>query len=67
MDLYISIGKVVLANKPLSNIELVDAVQYLKIPNFICVFLRDTLPKRHNQNECGILNLESSNGIGWPG
>ena len=26
MDSYISIGKVVLANKPLSNIELVDAV-----------------------------------------
>ena len=64
MDSYISIGKVVLANKPLSNIELVDAVQHLKIPNFRVVFLRDTLPKRPNQKECGILNLDSSNGRG---
>ena len=64
MNSYISIGKVVLANKPLSNIELVDAVQHLKIPNFRGVFLRDTLPKRPNQKECGILNLDSSNGRG---
>ena len=64
MDSYISNGKVVLANKPLSNIELVDAVQHLRIPNFRGVFLRDTLPKRPNQKECGILNLDSSNGRG---
>ena len=64
MDSCISIGKVVLANKPLSNIELVDAVQHLKIPNFRGVCLRDTLPKRPNQKECGILNSDSSNGRG---
>ena len=43
---------------------MVDAVQHLKIPNFRGVFLRDTLPKRPNQKECGILNLDSSNGRG---
>ena len=64
MDSYISFGKVVLANKLLSNIGLVDAVQHLKIPNFRGVCLRDTLPKRPNQKECGILNLDSSNGRG---
>ena len=45
MDSYISIGKVVLANKPLSNIELVDAVQHLKLPNFRGVFYAIRCPR----------------------
>ncbi|WAR13728.1 hypothetical protein MAR_003833 [Mya arenaria] len=56
------VGKVVLPNKPLSNIELIEAVRELKIPHFRGVFLRDTLPKRPQGKECGILNLDSSDG-----
>ena len=58
----IAVGKVVLPNKPLSNIELMNAAAELKIPNFRGVFLRDTLPKRAKGKECGILNLDSSDG-----
>ena len=60
----ISIGKVVLPNKPLSNIELIETARELEIPYFRGVFLRDTLPKRPRGKECGILNLDSSNGPG---
>ena len=64
MDSYISIGKVVNENKPLSNIELADAVQYLKTPNIRGVFLRGTLPKRPNQKECGIMKISKYNHMG---
>lgn len=60
----ISIQHIVLPNKPLSNIELMDAVQQLDLPHFRGVFLRDTLPKKPLTNECGILNLDSSDGSG---
>ena len=42
----ISVGNLVLPNKPLSNIELLEAARTLKIPNFRGVSLRDTLPKK---------------------
>ncbi len=64
MEPFISVGKVVLPNKPLSNIELIKAAKELKIPNFRGVFLRDTLSKRPRKIECGILNLDSSDGSG---
>ncbi|ELU13787.1 hypothetical protein CAPTEDRAFT_213857 [Capitella teleta] len=60
----IAVGNVVLPNKPLSNIELMDASRKLKIPNFCGVYLRDTLPRKPKRNECGIMNLDSSNGMG---
>lgn len=60
----ISVEKVVLPNKPLSNIDLIEAARELKIPNFRGVFLRDTLPRKPKGNECGILNLDSSDGGG---
>ena len=60
----ISVENVVLPNKPLSNIELVDAAQKLKIPYFRGVYLRDTLPMKTKRKECGILNLDSSDGTG---
>ena len=71
----ISVGKVILPNKPLSNIELTDAAKELKLtggtrsrsPNFRGVFMRDQLPKRPLKNECGILNLDDTvagDGIG---
>jgi len=60
----ISVGGVKLPNKPLSNFELLEAVERLRIPNFRCVCLRDAFPKRVWKNECGILNLDDSRGNG---
>ena len=60
----ISIKNVILPNKPLSNFELEDAVNKLKIPSFKGVFLLDTLPKKPNKKECGIVNFDKSS---WPG
>ena len=63
----ISIKNVILPNKPLSNFELEDAVKKLKIPYFRGVFgdtLGDTLPKKPNKKECGIVNFDKSGGSG---
>src|SRR5678816_1027780 len=60
----IDVEGVVLPNKALTNFELIDAVKKLNIPNFRGVFMRDALPKRPRRNECGILNLDDSNGAG---
>ena len=60
----ISIKNVILPNKPLSNFELEDAVKRLKIPSFRGVFLLDTLPRKPNKKECGIVNLDKSGGPG---
>ena len=60
----INIEGVILPNIPLSNIQLIDAAKKLNIPNFRGVFLRDELPKKPRRNECGILNLDDSNGRG---
>ena len=53
-----------LPNKPLSNFELEDAAKRLKIPCFRGVFLPDTLPKKLNKKECGIVNFDKSGGPG---
>ena len=60
----INVEGVILKNKPLSNFELIDAAKKLKIKNFRGVFVRDELPKRPRDAECGILNLDDSNGTG---
>jgi len=60
----IDVEGVVLPNHPLTNFELLDAAKKLNIPNFRGVFLRDELPKKPRRNECGILNLDGSNGAG---
>ena len=60
----ISIKNVILPNKPLNNFELEDAVKKLKIPSFRGVFLLDTLPKKPNKKECGIVNFDKSGGPG---
>ena len=44
----------------LTNFDIYDIVKELKIPNFRGVFMKDTLPKRPNSNECGIMNLNTS-------
>ena len=48
----------------MSNFELEDAVKKLKIPYFRRVFLLDTLPKKPNKKECGIVNFDKSDGPG---
>ena len=39
---------IVLPNKPLSNLEIIDAIKRLSLYGFRGVFLRDTLPERQN-------------------
>ena len=60
----ILVDSVVLPNKPLSNLEIIDAAKRLPVNGFRGVFLRDTLPTKTKLNECGILNLDSSSGDG---
>ena len=60
----ILVDSVVLPNKPLSNLEIIDAAKKLSLDRFRGVFLRVTVPKKAKLNECGILNLESSSGDG---
>ena len=60
----ISIKNVILSNTPLSNFELEDAVRRLKILSFRGVFLLNTLPKKPNKKECGIVNFDKSSGDG---
>ena len=60
----ISVEGVVLPNKPLTNVELLNATNKLGIPNFRGVFQRDALPKRSRKGECCILNLDDSLGGG---
>ena len=58
----ISFKNVILPNKPLSNFELEDAAMKLKILYFRGVFLLDTLPRKSNKKECGIVNFDKSGG-----
>ena len=60
----ISIKNVILPNKPLNNFELEEASKKLKILCFRGVFLLDTLPKKLNKKECGIVNFDKSGGSG---
>ena len=64
MNTSISVDGVVLPNRPLTNLEIIDAVKKLHIPSFRGVFVRDALPRKPNKNECGILNLDDSTGNG---
>ena len=60
----ILVDSVSLPNKPLSNLEIIDAAQMLSLNGVRGVFLGDTLPKKAKLNECGILNLDSSSDDG---
>ena len=60
----ILVDSVVLPNKPLSNLVIIDAVKKLSLDGFRGVFLHDTLPKKVKLNECGIFKLDSSSGDG---
>jgi hypothetical protein len=52
---------------PLSNLDIEKIAKQLKIKNFRGVFMRDTLPDRANEKECGIVNLDSilNGGTHW--
>ena len=58
------VDSVVLPNKPHSILEIIDAAKKLSLYGFRGVFLRDTLPKMANLNECDILNFDSFSGDG---
>ena len=60
----ISVKNVILPNKPLSNFELEDVARKLKISYFRGVFLLDTLPRKPNKKEWGIVNFDKSSGSG---
>ena len=49
-------------NRSLTNFELLELAT--NIPYFRGVFMRDGLPRKPKKNECGILNLDDSNGQG---
>ena len=55
------------SEKTLTNLELLQYVQKLKIPHFRGVFMRDVLPKTVRKIECGIMNLNTSSqkGLHW--
>ncbi len=44
----------------LTNFDIYDIVEQLKIPDFRGVFMRDALPKRPHKQECGIMNFNTS-------
>ena len=53
--------------KPLSNYDLKKYAKLLNIPHFRGVFMKDKLPKKINDIECGIINFDkfSGNGTHW--
>ena len=56
----ILVDSVTLSNKPLSNLEIIDAGETLSVDGFRGEFLRDILPTKTKLNKCDILNLDSS-------
>ena len=60
----ILVEKMYLPHKALTNFELEDAVYKLSIPHWRGIFMRDNLPQKPHKNECGILNLDDTNGNG---
>ena len=60
----ISIENITLPNRPLSNFEIIDAVKALKIKIFRGVYCRNELPSKPKVNECGKIDLDSSDNKG---
>ncbi len=48
----------------LTNFDIYDIVEELKIHNFRGVYMRDTLQKRPKATECGIMNFNTSDQSG---
>ena len=51
-------------DRGLTNINLYSYAHELKIDNFRGVFMRDTLPRKPHQTECGIVNFNTSEQAG---
>jgi hypothetical protein len=64
MNELISVEGIILPNIPLTDVQIIDVINLLKIPHFRGVFCRDELPHKVNTNECGIINLDESRGMG---
>jgi hypothetical protein len=60
----IDVEGIILPNVPLSDTQIEDAVKRLNIPNFRGWYCIDTLPKICHKVECGIPNLDKSDGRG---
>ena len=60
MDQFLNVEGILIENKALSNHELISYIKQLKIKNFRGVFMRDNLPKKKRNTECGIVNLADS-------
>ena len=60
----ILVDSVVLPNKPLSNLEIIDAAKKLSLCEFRAVFLRDTLPKKTKIKRMWYFKFRSSSGDG---
>ena len=56
----LSVEGLVIPNKALTNLEILDAVRNFEIPRFRGVFLRDNLPVEPKRMECGVLNLDDT-------
>ena len=52
------------SDRGLTNFDIEKYASDLGIPNFRGVFMKDTLPKKPKQVECGIVNLNTSKEIG---
>ena len=55
--MMIRVKNIILPYEALSNFDLIDAVEKLKIKCFRGVYLLDTMPAKPNKKECGIVNL----------
>lgn len=53
-----------IATGPLSNIDIIKYAQQVNIPHFRGVFMRDTLPSVPWEDECAIVNLNTSSQAG---
>ena len=60
----IRVKNIILPYEALSNFDLIDAAEKLKIKCFRGVYLLDTMPGKPNNRECGIVNFDK---IGGPG
>ena len=67
LTVIMKVNGVTLSENTLTNVDILKYVQQLQIPFFRGVFMRDTLPKKPYQKECGVMNLnkESQEGSHW--
>ena len=60
MDVF----RIFIPKQTLTNFDLIEYVRKLKIPKFRGVFMSDTLPRKSHEEECGIVNLNTSKSKG---